>query len=203
MEAFYRRTRIHLADTDVFNMAGSFIVAPINIILGCIIIILSSVIISHFSSQRTKLVPFLFLAIAFADSLCAIGHIIQSSAVIGFCRSLEPLTDESIRRPCSGRSDDNDANHLAKGFLMYLIFGVYPYLWSVLFNLLLAFTRTLKLSLPFRPINDKSVKVIAVGFAIISALVAIVDWIGFLRIIMDTDALFYPLILLSIINDLI
>lgn len=184
-------------------MAEIFIVAPLNIILSILSVLLNSVIISHFFSQRTKLIPYLFLSIAIADSLCAIGLIIQSSAVIGFCGAVEPWNDDTNGRFCEGSSDDKDVNRLAMAFLMYIILGVYPYLCSVFFNLLLVFTRTLHLSLPFRSIDGKSVKVVAAGFAIVWALVAIVDWVGFLRILMDTEAPFHLLTLRSIIMDLI
>lgn len=107
-------------------------IAPVNIILAIVIIILNSGVMFHYFNNRTKISFVLFLLISFSDIMTAIGNLVFAVGTLVWTTDIK--TYDTTMWWC---------------FLVYRVFGLLGYSLSILFNTFLAVLRSIKIYNPF------------------------------------------------------
>ena len=129
-------------------------IAPINMTLGVLIVLLNSLVVSHYYKNRSKVTCTLLLLISISDIATALGHIVFSAGVILWSENTILL--DRMMWWC---------------LVTFRVAGLLGYCSSILFNTLLAVLRTIKIYNPFYSPWLKPV--VAFGLGYMSVLIAL------------------------------
>ena len=132
-----------------FFKAGYLPVAPVNLSLCVLIILLNSLVLSQYFRKRTRATFVLFILISISDILTALGNAVFAGGVLVWSR-------------------DPDRHDTAMWWCMvvYRVIGLGGYSFSILLNTFLAVLRCIKICSPFHRVRMRAVVVVGVLYLI-------------------------------------
>lgn len=141
----------HAGDSDTMMEDLFLYIAPLNLILAIIVLILNTTIQRDYYRDRKLPATFLFMIIAAADVLFATADIYRSSVAI----------------LCTQRPNKTFPSWFTMG---YIIVGFWSYNFSIFANVVLSVVKTINLSAPFYQLEKVAIA--------LSVAVAGVFWAG-------------------------
>ena len=134
-------------------------IAPANITLGLLIIILNCLVIAYYRRNISKLTPALFVCIACCDISAAVGNIVFGVGVLLWFHGPKSSAEATMWW-C---------------YVTYRAVGLLGYAASIFFNTLLAVSRTVFICNPFYQLNFVVMKALAGGFLTFLVALTIFD----------------------------
>ena len=133
-------------------------IAPINIILCALIIVLNGLVVYRYYKNRTKITFLLFFLISISDIMTAIGNFFFAGGVILWSR------------------DPENYDKMMWWFIVvYRVAGLLGYSCSILLNTLLAVLRSIKIYNPFYRPSMLAVVIIGVMYALLLIAFTVFD----------------------------
>ena len=145
-------------------------VDPLNCVLGLLVLILNSILIVHYLKNCQKLTERLFVLIAVADIVSALGHVLPSVAEILYFKY------SKIGIPTLWNLN-----------LTYRLFGLFAYCCSIHFNVILSLLRTIRIVTPFYQPNLLVLHVIMISYISLLLSLSVVDVYYFLHSVQFDD----------------
>ena len=107
-------------------------IAPVNIALSLLIVLLNSLVVAHYFHNRTKITFVLFLLISVSDIMTAVGNFAFAGGILLWATDIN--TYDNFMWWC---------------LIVYRLVGLLGYSCSILFNTFLAVLRSVKVCNPF------------------------------------------------------